>query len=208
MAVRRPKPRLVAAPASETARSTHWVSPKLAAAVRREKGGHGLFATKTVHPGELLVMWGGDVCEGDKLSELGPVARRHSIQIEEDLYLVPHGTPEAGDYVNHSCDPNAGMHGQTALVATRLILAGEEVCYDYAMSDGSRYDEFKCSCRAPSCRSRITGNDWALAELQRRYAGLFSPYLQRRIDQSHQVCLSRVPDFGPVLEQVLVEVPS
>jgi hypothetical protein len=31
----------------------------------------------------------------------------------------------------------------------------------------------------------VTGSDWALPELQKRYKGYFSPYLQRRIDRIH-----------------------
>lgn len=78
---------------------------------------------------------------------------------------------------------NAGLSGQTGLVAIRAIQPGEEICYDYAMSDGSPYDEFRCKCGAVDCRARVTGNDWALPHLQRRYAGYFTPYLQRRIDE-------------------------
>ena len=108
--------------------------------------------------------------------------RSYSIQIEGDLYLVSPAQPDPGDYVNHSCHPNTGLSGQVALVATRAIHPGEEICYDYAMSDGSDYDELDCVCGATLCRGRVTGNDWRLADLQRRYAGYFSPYIQRRID--------------------------
>ena len=63
----------------------------------------------------------------------------------------------------------------------RDISSGEEITYDYAMSDGSPYDEFTCSCGSPHCRGHVSGDDWRRSELWRRYAGYFSPYLQRRI---------------------------
>lgn len=66
-----------------------------------------------------------------------------------------------------------------------MYCSQEEVCFDYAMSDGSPYDEFDCTCGAADCRRRVTGNDWCRPELQQRYAGYFSPYLQRRIEQLH-----------------------
>ncbi len=53
---------------------------------------------------------------------------------------------------------------------------------DYAMCDGSPYDEFDCECGSPLCRGRVTGEDWRNPELWQRYAGHFSPYLARRID--------------------------
>jgi hypothetical protein len=77
------------------------------------------------------------------------------------------------------------LSGQITLVAIRDIEPNEEVCFDYAMSDSSDYDEFECHCGTTSCRTKVTGLDWKLPELQRRYRGYFSPYLQRRIDRMH-----------------------
>ncbi|HMY16300.1 MAG TPA: hypothetical protein PKA58_08205, partial [Polyangium sp.] len=57
-----------------------------------------------------------------------------------------------GDFVD-----NAGLDGQIVLRAMRGIVPGEEICYDYAMSDGSDYDEFECTCGTPDCRQQITG---------------------------------------------------
>ena len=74
-----------------------------------------------------------------------------------------------------------GLIGQISVVALRDIYPGEEVCFDYAMSDSVPYDEFTCACGELNCRGRVTGNDWMLPDLQARYAGYFSPYLQRRI---------------------------
>ncbi len=160
-----------------------YISPKLEVRRCAEKGGLGVFARELVKAGELLVVWGGVITPRDRFERLPPATRRYSIQVEEDLFLVPGWEPEAPAFVNHSCDPNAGMSGQIALVAMRDIAPGEEVCYDYAMSDGSPYDEFACSCGTSICRGRVTGDDWRRPELWERYAGYFSPYLQRRIDR-------------------------
>ena len=162
---------------------TSYLSPKLEARSRPEKGGHGVYARQWIRAGELLVVWGGDIVTGDQFHYLTPLARRYSIQIEEELYLATTHTPEPADYLNHCCTPNAGLSGQISLVALRDIAPNEEVCFDYAMSDGSPYDEFDCACNTPNCRGRVSGNDWARPELWERYAGHFSPYLQRRIDR-------------------------
>jgi hypothetical protein len=87
-----------------------------------------------------------------------------------------------GDYVNHSCNPNAGLSGQIGLVAMRDIKIGEEVCFDYAMSDTMPYDEFNCGCGSKNCRRTVGGNDWQKPVLQKRYAGYFAPHVQRKID--------------------------
>jgi hypothetical protein len=129
-----------------------------------------------------LAVFGGDVVPASELSRAGPDLRRLSLQIDEDLYVVS-GVEGPGDWFNHACEPNAGLRGQLSLVALRPIKRGEEVCYDYAMSDGSSYDEFSCACGASLCRNRVTGDDWRLPELWARYEGHFSPYLQQRIER-------------------------
>jgi uncharacterized protein len=163
--------------------TTNYLNPKLEGKPRPEIGGWGVFAVLPVQQGELLAVWGGRVVTGADLDSL-PLETRHlTVQVEDDLYLAICGEPEPADYFNHCCDPNAGMQGQISLVALRDISPGEEVCFDYAMTDSSPYDEFECACGTTHCRGRVRGDDWQNAELQQRYRGFFSTYLQRKIDQ-------------------------
>ncbi len=162
--------------------SPHYTSPKLELRPCPEKGGFGVFAREAVKKNELLCAWGGIMVPESALSELSIETITHGVQIEEGMYLMPPGGLTTGDYVNHSCNPNAGLSGQVCLVAMRDIFPDEEICFDYAMSDTTPYDEFECNCGAPTCRGRVTGNDWMRPELQRRYYGYFMPYIQRRID--------------------------
>ena len=144
--------------------------------------GLGLFARRVIRTGETIVAFGGTVVDRAILFGLPPGSARHALQIDEGLFLVS-DRPGPADYVNHSCQPNSGLRGQVVLVAMRTISAGEEITYDYATSDASDYDEFACSCGSIRCRGRVSGSDWQLPELWRRYPGYFSPYVQRRIDE-------------------------
>jgi hypothetical protein len=163
--------------------SNSYLSPKLTARPLPQKGGHGIFATAPIAADERLLVWGGDIINGDQLATLPSHLRHYAVQVEEDLYLAARPTDKAepADYINHSCNPNAGFDGQIVLIALRPINPGEEICIDYAMCDGSPYDEFTCQCGTANCRGQISGNDWQLPDLQARYAGHFMPYLQRRI---------------------------
>ena len=161
---------------------TSYLSEKLIVKPRPEKGEFGVFAQVSIPAGDLLALWSGYVTNYEQLMALPATARAHSVQIEEGFYLVPSIPGEPGDYINHSCSPNAGMNGQIGVVAMRDITPGEEICIDYAMCDPSPYDEFTCSCGAAECRKHITGNDWKLPELWVRYDGFFSPYIQRKIN--------------------------
>ncbi len=166
---------------SLTVQPTGYVSSKLEGRLIAGKGGRGLFAREKVRAGDVLVVWGGEVVSGEALRSMAEDRLRLALQVEDDLYLLT--TNEgAADWVNHSCDPNAGLDGQIVLVALRDIRAGEEITFDYATSDASPYDEFECGCASRHCRGHVTGSDWRLPELQKRYEGHFSPYVQRRID--------------------------
>jgi uncharacterized protein len=84
-------------------------------------------------------------------------------------------------HLNHSCEPNLGLQGQIVYVALRDIGFDEELTFDYAMNDDEPY-EMKCRCGTVSCRGTITGVDWKRPEIQRKYDGYFSWFIQRRID--------------------------
>lgn len=157
-----------------------YLSPKLESRPNPEKGGWGVYAVAPIQKGELLVLWGGRIFHVSQLNRDDPYFTQTVLQIDDEFYLLSEEL-EPADYFNHSCDPNAGFFGQIGLVAMREIQPGEEVCFDYAMCDGSPYDEFECHCGSPHCRGRVTGDDWRRPELWERYDGYFSPYLQRRI---------------------------
>jgi hypothetical protein len=74
------------------------------------------------------------------------------------------------------------MRNATSIVAMRDIAVGEELTFDYAMSDASDYDEFDCNCGTALCRGRVRADDWQLDTLRQRYKGFFSPYIQRKIE--------------------------
>jgi hypothetical protein len=162
-----------------------WLSPKVTTRNNHAKGGFATYATEPLHKGDLLAMWGGTVVNREMHRRLSERLQELSIQVGDDLYLVS-GVEGPGDYINHSCDPNAGLMGQIALVAMRDIEPGEEICFDYAMSDSTDYDEFVCSCGSPNCRKKVAGNDWRNPVLWTRYQGYFSPYLQLKINELRQ----------------------
>ena len=161
--------------------SYSYTTPKAEIRPCPEKGGFGLFAREPIEKDGLICVWGGVIATAEELADMPAETRTHGLQVEENIYMVPVEEGDPADYVNHSCEPNAGLNGQICLVAMRDIMPDEEICFDYAMSDSSDYDEFECHCGSPSCRGCITGNDWKIQELQKRYEGYFIPYLQNRI---------------------------
>lgn len=155
-------------------------------------GGKTVFARDVIEAGELIGVWSGRIVMGNELAGIPEEIKHHVVQVGEDQYLA-YGTPnDAPDFINHSCEPNAGMDSEVTIVALRHIFPGEEVSIDYAMCDGSAYDEFDCMCGSRLCRGRVSGEDWHKPALWKRYAKHFSPYLLRRIQALKQVRVARV----------------
>jgi uncharacterized protein len=170
-------------PATSSMLPLSYLSPKTE--VRESKiHGRGLFAIADIAKDEIVAVKGGHIVDRKTLRQqitprLGPV----EIQVGGDLFIAP-VTEEERElsmlYLNHSCNPNLGMRGEITFVAMRDVRAGEELTHDWAMTDDDDYS-VECNCGAPDCRKTLTGKDWQRPELQKRYVGFFSAYLQRRI---------------------------
>ena len=170
---------MIATEKNKSALKQSWLSPK---ANSRKKGvaGRGVFAASPIQKDELIAMWGGKIYHSSEVTGLPEMLSHFMIQIDKDLFLAPASENDVDDaeFFNHSCDPNCGMRGQAGLVAMRDIESGEELTFDYAMSDG--YDQdFQCDCGAASCRRQIRGNDHELPDIRRRYDGYFSVWKER-----------------------------
>jgi len=159
-----------------------YISPK---AVVRESPihGRGLFAAERMAAGEIVCVKGGYVFDRRALGSMPGWYAAAEIQVAEDLFIGPSAEGEReGSMVfsNHSCEPNIGVRGQIVFVAMRDIEPGEELTHDWATTDDDDY-RLECRCGAPSCRRLITGRDWRRPELQEKYRGYFSSYLEEKI---------------------------
>lgn len=142
--------------------------------------GHGAFAITPIPARTVIATFGGEVHRRSTFDQCDADRRARSIQIDDDLFILGPPTRDPGDSINHSCEPNCGAGNATQIVTMRDIAPGEELTFDYAMTDGSDYDEFECLCGSQWCRGIVKGSDWRRRSLHLRYAGFVSPYLARR----------------------------
>ena len=118
-----------------------WLHPL---AVARPAGakGRGVFAVEAIPAGTTVAGFGGNVVDRAELDALDESVRIHALQIDDDLFIASELPFDDADFVNHSCDPNCGIVGSVLMVTMRDVAAGEELCFDYAMTDTDDYDEF------------------------------------------------------------------
>jgi SET domain-containing protein len=164
-----------------------WINPKLAGGPSKIHG-EGVIASAAIAAGEKLMEFGGEAtCAKDLESNL---YREQSVwRVGDDLFLAlrwDDPEPSLDENLNHSCDANAWLDGEVALVARRAIAAGEEITLDQGTwnfdDEAYVWDRPHCACGMPLCRKTLTNDDWRLPDVQARYRGHFHPHLQRMID--------------------------
>ena len=145
--------------------------------------GRGVFATQEIEEGEVVAVKAGHIVTADQLAQITSSVGDYALQIHDRFYLSPTTKEEIAGmtiFINHSCDPNVGFDGQITYVAMRDIEPGVELCHDYAMERTDSYS-LDCLCGSELCRGTVTGEDWKIPELQRRYRDYFSSYILRKI---------------------------
>jgi uncharacterized protein len=122
--------------------------------------GYGLFATKTIPKG--TVTWVGDqldqIIAHDRYLALPPLLRGQVFK-----YSYVNGRNERvlcwdhGRFVNHSCAASCLSPGFDFEIATRDILAGDEITDDYGTLNPE--EPFPCLCGSPRCRGSVRPDD-------------------------------------------------
>ena len=169
-----------------------WMSPKLE--IRSSSiHGKGVFAKKDIKKDEILFVISGYVItveDDNKTNDKFVID--YEIDLSEDFSIGPLKPSDMElmpqHYINHSCNPNAGINGQVFIVAMRNISRGEEIVYDYAMvtsrnERSNLHFKMKCFCGSKNCRKIIKEDDWKIPELQERYDGYFQWAIQEKINK-------------------------
>lgn len=135
--------------------------------------GDWLQATNFFQPGELVVH--------GQPTHFTTQRTSTSLQVAPDLHVeLCHAFIKA----NHSCDPNCGIAPNKAggydLMAMRAIQSGDEITWDYAMSEwevGAAALQ-SCQCHTSHCRGSIGGYKVLPSKIRERYQEFTAPHLK------------------------------
>jgi len=137
--------------------------------------GRGVFAKTHIGANEVIAEFDGTICDED-YPGWDDDFENHLVQFEPGRWRDSNGIARL---LNHSCEPNCGIKDLFRIVAMRDIEPGEELFWDYDMSeDNCKYGwEMQCSCGTASCRKIIRGYRYLPAEIRRKYADYTSAWL-------------------------------
>ncbi len=138
--------------------------------VRKSKiQGKGVFALKDFKKDELIMRIEGKVVETEDHSSLSEYVQDHCFPFNKKgkkrFYVLPNSP---WTYVNHSCEPNAGIKNNRTFVAIRKIKKGEEIFFDYCMNN---FDDWtmECKCGSKTCRKLISTLDVLDKKTRKKY---------------------------------------
>lgn len=121
--------------------------------------GKAVYAARDYKKGGVIVMFEGEIISRKDLPKdlSGHLTGQNDryTQISPTKYMGPSNAID--DYINHSCDPNAGLAFAdfgVLMVAIKPIKKGEEITWDYSTTINDSWT-MKCDCRTKKCRKII-----------------------------------------------------
>jgi hypothetical protein len=153
--------------------------------------GLGVFASRDLAPGENILAIVGPIIDFAETKRRGP-QECMAIQIGPDRYI---DTQPPGVFVNHSCEPNAGIRQNQNLVALRKIRRGQEIRYDYSTTMEEDSFAMQCLCGAPRCREWVRDFSTLPQPLRKRYLarGIVMDFILKMLPAGHQYCRQTRP---------------
>ncbi len=134
--------------------------------------GEGVFAQVKIKKGETIAAFDGVVYDFD-YEDWNNDLYNHVIQFEPRRWRDSKGIARL---INHSCDPNCGIHNLFKIVAMRDIAPGEEVTWDYEMTENYMW-RMKCRCGSPLCRKTVGAYKNMPPATRKKYKGYISDWL-------------------------------
>ncbi len=134
--------------------------------------GKGVLAFRDIKKDEIIFYIKGEIrhlkINSPKDSEVGPCW----IGIKNETWIDP---ISPAVYLNHSCNPNAGIRGKVTLRASKDINKGEEIIIDYSTTECDEFWSFTCHCGAKNCRKKVR----SIQYLDKKTFNKYLPYIPK-----------------------------
>jgi hypothetical protein len=153
------------------------------------KKGQGLFATKDIKKGEIVI----DSKDAKKQKTYSATEiiknysdNNHVSYVGRGRYIVD---TEPGSYMNHACNPNIVIKNYSMkkcdYIALRDINPGEELTHDYGVSALESFGKtiwvLDCKCGSKNCRKKIPSDFFKQPkEVQRNFYRYLPPSVKRK----------------------------
>ncbi len=143
---------------------------------RTKKFGRGVFADKKIRKGEIIAAFDGPIYD-DSVEVWTKDMYNHAIQFGTAIWRDSKGIARL---INHSCEPNCGIKKLFNVVAMRDINPGEQITWDYEMTEKNKDWKMKCKCGNLNCRGIIGNYKNMPLAIRQKYSGYISTWLTNK----------------------------
>jgi uncharacterized protein len=125
--------------------------------VAKSFAGLGLFATDTIKKGETIIQYLGIILNDKEANK--KINSMYLFEVKKNINIDGSPRWNTARYANYSCSPNAESENKKNniyIVATKKILAGEEITFDYGEEFFNEHIKPKgCRCGTKKCKGLI-----------------------------------------------------
>lgn len=129
--------------------------------------GKGVYARKKIKKGSAIIEYAGERISADEANErYQENPSTYLFMIDDDIYIDGLSGGNEARFINHSCKPNCVAYleddNRIVIYALKKIRQGDELCYDYQLTDEGPDPEavstdYTCRCGMPNCKGTMMG---------------------------------------------------
>jgi len=141
--------------------------------------GLGICAGENIKKGDVIQHIKGKVRFKINKNKRDALSHPNWVGLKKNKWIDP---DYPNKYLNHSCNPNAGIRGSVTMVAIKNINEGEEITVDYSIIEGDHMWEMECKCGEKNCRKIIRSVQF----LSERQFKKYLPYVPKYFQEIHK----------------------
>jgi uncharacterized protein len=148
-----------------------WWERKLVSTRNSKIHGLGVFANKSIAPGQVLARYDGKILSAGQVQRELATGNRYLLELPDGRVMDGSASHELGQFFNYSCGPSAHLEyreGVPLIISSRAIARGEEITIDYGF-DPTEVTQFPCTCGKPNCVGYIVA--WPYHAMVRQLYG-------------------------------------
>lgn len=138
--------------------------------------GSGIFTKKDIDRGDTIFILKGKRFQKINKTIKDTLGNPNWVGIKKNTWINPAGMFE---FINHSCGPNMGIKGSVTFVALRNIKAGEELTFDYSITETDKKWRFNCKCGSRNCRKVVRSVQFLPKKVFNRYSPYVPEYFKK-----------------------------
>lgn len=145
--------------------------------------GKSIFAKASIKKDKIIFIIKGTVERSEYNSEFyheGP----NWLALARNKWLSPFDN-NPWRYINHLCNPNAGLKGKVTVVAMKDIKKDEQISIDYCITKDDPYWNMKCNCGQKNCRKIIRSIRFLSPRLFNKYKKYIPKFLREEYAQAN-----------------------